>query len=236
MATTTWSSKKPKIVCFDIPKPINTSLEELEVIDDSPNVSLTTVEEEEPTTPPSSSKSPLISPSSSPPKSPLVSPTQTPPPSLTKEPTPPMETDHGKSSTKSPMKSPTKSLMKSLTKSMTKPPTKSPTKTETTTVDLNPSSEKPTSEGKSLSTLTPSSKSKRKFKLKDIVKPNFVPMKQLVEVSKQLTKNPFDEFVSYHARSRKHTRFGRNADRKSGNMLTSKHWRNLSPTIKDSLI
>ena len=168
METTISSSKKLKIVQFDTPKPSCTSSQEPEVIDNSPNVSLTPIEEEEPATRPSPSKSPSISLSPSPPKPPLVSPTQTPPPSLTKEPTPPIETNPEKSSTKS----------------LTKSPTKSPTKTKITTVDPNPSSEKPRSEGKSPSTLAPSNKAKRKFKLNEIVKPDFVPMEQLAELSK----------------------------------------------------
>ena len=161
-------------------------MEESKVIVDSPNVSPTTVEEEEPSTPPSSSKTLSISPISSPPKSPSVSPMQNPPPSLTKELNPPREIDPEKSPTKSSTKSPTKTP----TRKTSSP--KEPTTTQKPTDDPNPSSEKTTTEGKTPSTSTPSSKSnkldKKKFKLKEIVKPDFVPTNQLAELSRAINQ------------------------------------------------
>ena len=169
MTETTSSRKKPKIVCFDISKPSVTNMEEPEFIEDSSNVSPTTVEEEEPSTPPSPSKTPSVSPTSSPPKSQSVSLTQTPPPSLTKEPNPLMEIE--------PEKSPTKKI----------PSPKEPTTTEKPTDNQNTSTKKTTTKEKTPLTSTPSTKSKKpnknKFKFKEIVKLDFVLTDQLIELS-----------------------------------------------------
>ena len=158
---TTSSSKKLRIVHFNTLNPTVTNMEELEVIDDSPNVIPTNVEEKEPSTPPSPSKTPSISSTSSPPKSSSVSLTQTPPPS-------PIE--------KKPNKSPTKKT----------PSPKEPMMIENPANYQNHSSKKTTTKGKTLSTSMPLNKSKKpcknKFKLKEIVKLDFVHTDQLVEL------------------------------------------------------
>lgn len=155
--------KKPKTIRFDISKPDTTTKEDPEVIDDSPSIKSMKILEE------------ISFPSSSLTKTPPSSLTKTPSSSLTKTTPFSLRKIHPPLPTKTPppslIKNPPPSSNKTPPSSLIKIPivnNKPPPVTDSSSKSKNPE--------------------KKKYKLRDIVKPNYIPSPQLVKLSKPVNQ------------------------------------------------